>query len=94
MLDAVKLGLLVFISVVLVGGLAGAFVYMRHLTRQIIGEVRAAGLVRAALHDEFGPPPAVPVRAAVQGGRHRDLHLVGSRGPVTRFVMQRLFTAV
>lgn len=90
--EAVRLGLLVFIAVLLVCGFVAAFWYMRYLTRLIIGEVRAAGLVRATLDDEFGPPPVVS--AAVQGGRHRGLHLVGSgRGPVARFVLGRLFAA-
>src|SRR5690348_17197076 len=54
---------------------AGLFWYMPKLARRIIGEVRAAGLVRSALDDEFGPPTGA---AAVQGGRHRGLHLVGA----------------
>lgn len=90
MLEVVKVSLLSFIAVGLVGGGFGAVWYMRHLTRQIIGEVRAAGLVRAALDDEFGPPPA-----AVQGGRHRELHLVGSPRPgrLARALMHRMFAA-
>lgn len=76
--------LLVFIAVELAVGL---FWYMPRLARRIIGEVRAGALVRSALDDEFGPPPPV----AVQGGRHRGLHLVQESGPLTRRVIAFLF---
>lgn len=85
LLEVVKVGLLVFIAV----GLVAVVPVMFWLTRRIIGEVRAAGLVRAALDDEFGPPPGVV--AGVQAGRHRGLYVVGSRRPVLHRVMGAVY---
>lgn len=60
-------------------------------TERVIGHIKAAGLASAALDDEFGPPPAVPVEAGVQAGRHRELRLVGSKRPTTRRVMAMVY---